>query len=46
MSFEIFEALRVNLLSPPVPFFALGVAAALARSDLRFPNALYVAMTI
>lgn len=35
-----------NLLSPPVLFFALGLAAALARSDLSIPEAFAKAMSI
>ena len=43
---ELFEAIRANLLSPAVLFFALGILAALSRSDLRFPEPLYVGLTI
>ena len=43
---EILEAIRANLLSPAVLFFALGLIAALTKSDLKFPEPLYVAMTI
>lgn len=43
---DFIEAARANLLSPPVLFFALGVAAAVMRSDLRFPEPLYVTLTI
>jgi uncharacterized protein len=46
MNLDLLEAIRVNLLSPPALFFALGVTAALVRSDLKFPEALYTAMTI
>lgn len=46
MSGELLQALQVNLLSPPVLFFALGLLAAVARSDLKFPEALYVSLTI
>ena len=35
-----------NLTSPPVLFFALGVAAALARSDLAIPEAIAKAMSL
>jgi hypothetical protein len=34
------------MFSPPVLFFALGLLAAVVRSDLRFPEALYVSLTI
>lgn len=43
---EIIEAVRANLLSPAVLFFALGVLAAVAKSDLRFPEPLYAGLTI
>ena len=40
------HGLSSNLLSPAVLFFALGIIAAVAKSDLKFPEALYVALTI
>ncbi|GDY21053.1 sodium-dependent bicarbonate transport family permease [Verrucomicrobiota bacterium] len=43
---EIFDAIRANLLSPAVLFFALGLVAALVKSDLKFPEPLYVTLTI
>jgi hypothetical protein len=43
---DFIEAIRANLLSPPVLFFALGVLAAVVRSDLKFPEPLYVGLTI
>lgn len=43
---EILEAVRANLLSPAVLFFVLGVFAAVARSDLKFPEPLYAGLTI
>ena len=43
---ELLEAIRANLLSPAVLFFALGLLAAVVRSDLKFPEQLYVALTI
>ncbi len=46
MSNEFIHGLQANLLSPPVLFFALGLIAAAARSDLKFPEALYVSLTI
>jgi hypothetical protein len=46
MNLDLLEAVRMNLLAPPALFFALGVTAALVRSDLKFPEALYTAMTI
>lgn len=35
-----------NLLSPVIMFFALGILAALVKSDLKFPNALSDALSI
>lgn len=46
MNVDLLDAIRVNLLAPPALFFALGVIAALVRSDLKFPEALYTAMTL
>ena len=43
---EILDAIQANLLSPAVLFFVLGVTAALTKSDLKFPEPLYVGMTI
>ncbi|KAB2660310.1 MAG: sodium-dependent bicarbonate transport family permease [Verrucomicrobia bacterium] len=43
---EILDAIRANLLSPAVLFFALGLMAALTKSDLKFPEPLYVGLTI
>ena len=43
---EILDAVRANLLSPAVLFFALGVFAALVKSDLKFPEPLYLGLTI
>jgi len=40
------DAIGANLLSPAALFFLLGVLAAAVRSDLRFPEPLYVALTI
>ncbi|MCL4785750.1 MAG: sodium-dependent bicarbonate transport family permease [Verrucomicrobia bacterium] len=46
MQFDFIQALSANLLSPAVLFFALGITAALIKSDLKFPEALYVTLTI
>ncbi|MDW8468902.1 MAG: sodium-dependent bicarbonate transport family permease [Burkholderiales bacterium] len=46
MSPDLFGGLQANLLSPPVMFFLLGMLAAVVRSDLRFPEPLYVSLTI
>jgi hypothetical protein len=43
---EALDAIQANLLSPAVLFFALGIVAALVKSDLRFPEPLYIALTI
>ncbi len=43
---EIIDAIRANLLSPAVLFFALGLIAALTKSDLKFPEPLYIGLTI
>ncbi len=43
---DILDAIRANLLSPAVLFFALGILAALTKSDLKFPEPLYVGLTI
>jgi uncharacterized protein len=40
------ELVRLNLLSPVVLAFALGVLATLVRSDLKFPDELYTALSI
>lgn len=46
MSEELLRGLQANLLSPPILFFALGLLAAVVRSDLKFPDGLYVSLTI
>jgi hypothetical protein len=43
---DLTQALAANLLSPAILFFALGMVAALVRSDLKFPEPLYVTLTI
>ena len=43
---DILDAIQANLLSPAVLFFGLGLVAALTKSDLKFPEPLYVALTI
>ena len=42
----IVDAIQANLLSPAVLFFVLGIIASLTKSDLKFPEPLYVGMTI
>ena len=43
---EVLSSVAANLLSPAVLFFALGVVATLVKSDLKFPEPLYVGLTI
>lgn len=43
---DFLHAIQTNFLSPPVLFFALGVFATLVRSDLKFPEPFYTALTI
>jgi hypothetical protein len=40
------ELIQLNLLSPPILCFVLGCLATLVRSDLRFPEPLYQALSI
>ena len=40
------ELLRLNLVSPMVLAFVLGIVATLLRSDLRLPDAIYSALSI
>ncbi len=46
MHIDFIHALSANLLSPAVLFFALGIVAAVVKSDLKFPEALYVTLTV
>lgn len=43
---DFIQALSANLLSPVILFFALGVVAAVVKSDLKLPEALYTSLTI
>ena len=43
---NLINAIQSNLLSPAVLFFVLGVFAAVSKSDLKFPEALYSTLTI
>lgn len=43
---DLLDAIRANLLTPAVLFFLLGVVAAVSRSDLKFPEPLYVTLTL
>lgn len=43
---DILELVRLNLLSPMVLAFVLGVFATLVHSDLRFPEELYTGISI
>jgi len=40
------ELLTVNLMSPPILFFLLGMGAAAVRSDLSFPEAMIKALSL
>ncbi len=46
MTPDLLEAVRANLLTPAALFFLLGVLATVVKSDLRFPEPLYVGLTI
>jgi hypothetical protein len=46
MEINLLELIRINLLSPLVLAFVAGLAATFLRSDLRFPEALYTALSI
>lgn len=43
---EIYNTLLAKLLSPMVLAFALGIFATLIKSDLKFPEGLYIGLTI
>jgi uncharacterized protein len=43
---EFLDAIRTNLASPPILFFLLGLIAAAVKTDLRFPEPLYLALTL
>lgn len=43
---DVFNSLIAKLLSPMVLAFALGVFATLIKSDLKFPEGLYIGLTI
>lgn len=43
---DTLELLRINLLSPAVLAFALGLTATLVKSDLKIPDALYTTLSI
>lgn len=43
---EVFSALSSSLLSPMVLAFLLGIIATLIKSDLKFPDGLYMSLTI
>ncbi len=43
---EILELVRLNLLSPMVLAFVLGIIATVVRSDLKFPDELYTGLSI
>ena len=43
---DALAAVQSNLLTPAVLFFGLGLLAAVAKSDLKFPEPVYAALTI
>jgi len=43
---DVFSALTSSLLSPMVLAFLLGITATLIRSDLKYPDGLYLTLTI
>lgn len=43
---DTLDLLRINLLTPTVLAFLLGILATLVRSDLKFPDPLYAALSI
>jgi hypothetical protein len=43
---ELFESIRLNLASPAILFFVLGLVATAVKTDLRFPEPLYLGLTI
>ncbi|MGL5017331.1 MAG: sodium-dependent bicarbonate transport family permease, partial [Luteolibacter sp.] len=43
---DILQSVAASLLSPMVLAFVLGIFAALVKSDLKFPDELYAALTI
>lgn len=42
----LLNAIQSNLLSPAILFFALGIFAAVSKSDLKIPESLYTTLTI
>jgi uncharacterized protein len=43
---EYLEAIQTNLTSPAILFFVLGLIATAVKTDLRFPEPLYLGLTI
>lgn len=43
---DLLTALQSNLLNPAILFFALGIFAAVSKSDLKIPESLYTTLTI
>lgn len=43
---DLLNAIQSNLLSPAILFFALGIFAAVSKSDLKIPESLYTTLTI
>lgn len=46
MNADLLQAIQANLLSPALLFFVLGIGATLVKSDLKFPEPLYITLTI
>jgi len=43
---DLFSTMGASLLSPMVLAFALGIAATLVKSDLKYPEGMYMGLTI
>lgn len=43
---DFLEAVHANLATPAILFFVLGVVATFVKTDLRFPEPLYLALTV
>ncbi|MCS7089820.1 MAG: sodium-dependent bicarbonate transport family permease [Verrucomicrobiota bacterium] len=42
---DLWQSIRLNVASPPLLFFALGVVSVLLRADLRLPEPVYVLLS-
>ena len=43
---ELIDTIQANLASPAIRFFALGLLATAFKTDLRFPEPLYLGLTL